>query len=307
LGRKSEKVGRFFQLLAICGIDFVSKFVSLGTFSLENVVKDAKIIEEELPHWETHRSVIDEVRNEFVKLVSIVSMNFGKKILFIFFDDLDRCLPDDTIKLLEAIKNLFVAKSEKGEIANVIFISGINTSIAKFFTQNHYGLSGKRTDDAINYFRKIFNLTFNIPYPVTIYDFIEKYLDELGIDKIIGDIDFVKIVEEELKYFNINSIRKFQNIVNNYLVASTMNTIASAQEKKVILYILILKELSYEAYQKIKGFAVRYPSEVFEILLSHKIKQLNLTSHEQFYIDRLLREYYHSPLQPFKLIVEYLI
>ena len=48
-------------------------------------------------------------------------------------DDLDRCLPDRALELLESIKNLFVVDN-----ADVIFISGIDTDVVKKFINQKY-------------------------------------------------------------------------------------------------------------------------------------------------------------------------
>jgi len=121
LGKKSENVGRFFELLAVSGIDFVSRVISNGCLSAEMVEKNAELLEKEMPKWETHHDMIDEIKNEFVKLTNIISFKHKNKPLFIFLDDFDRCFPDDTIKLLEAIKNLFLAKSDGDKMATTIF------------------------------------------------------------------------------------------------------------------------------------------------------------------------------------------
>lgn len=97
------------------------------------------------------------MKKEFSGLIQAVSQQNNGKPVILFFDDLDRCLPDKTIQLLEAVKKMFVAPD-----TNVIFICGIDIRIAKQFIKEHY--KGIGENFAINYFRKIFNLTLSMPY-----------------------------------------------------------------------------------------------------------------------------------------------
>ncbi len=313
---RGQKIGWFFKLLSVSSIDFVSRVISNGGLSLEIVNKNAELIEKELPNWRTFQNIVDEIRNEFVDLVRKIVSPHKNKPLFIFIDDFDRCLPDDTIKLLEAIKNLFVAKNEKGDIANAIFIGGINTEIAKFFIQSHYRLSRERKNDAISYFRKIFNLTLHIPYSVMIEELVGTYLEDLEVEQVIGDINFVRVISEEGRYFNVTSIRQYQNILNNYTVVTKLNAVKSVHEKKAIFYMLILKELSYDTYQKMKRLIMSNPQMLFEWFYNDRqhisqSRQWGWDETQKSYLHRFLdhigKNHISKTINPFQLLTEYLI
>lgn len=70
----------------------------------------------------------------------------------IFIDELDRCRPDFSIKLLETIKHVF-------DVPNLSFVLVANTSILKASIQHHYG----KDVDAEGYLDKFIGFKFTLP------------------------------------------------------------------------------------------------------------------------------------------------
>jgi predicted KAP-like P-loop ATPase len=130
-----------------------------------------------------------------------------EKPVVIFFDDLDRCLPEDAIQLLEALKNLFVTPKCRS-----IFVCGIDNRVAKQFIRKHY--SDIEETFAINYFRKIFNLTVSMPTSSKLYELLLKYTKELFVwpdlqVEALADMVYTRGVQVEM-----SSVRKYLNVVN---------------------------------------------------------------------------------------------
>jgi len=77
-----------------------------------------------------------------------------KGVLVIFIDDLDRCLPEKTVQVLEAIK-LFLDKP------GCVFVLGADVSLVYQAVREHYkSVAGYRADD---YIEKIIQLRFSLP------------------------------------------------------------------------------------------------------------------------------------------------
>ncbi len=95
--------------------------------------------------------------------------------LIIFVDDLDRCLPEKAIELLEAIK-LFL------NVKRTVFVLGLDKDIIQQGIEIYYRQSGVespiRGDD---YLEKIIQIPFHLPPPET--QFVQDYIKMLLEDK----------------------------------------------------------------------------------------------------------------------------
>jgi formylglycine-generating enzyme required for sulfatase activity len=114
-----------------------------------------KIYIEQIQFLEQFQNKFRELVNEYVKPNRFV----------IFVDDLDRCLPEKAIGVLEAIK-LFL------DAENCVFILGLDQEvIARSIEMKYRGLGSKQTGDnqthftveGVHYLEKIIQLPFQIP------------------------------------------------------------------------------------------------------------------------------------------------
>jgi formylglycine-generating enzyme required for sulfatase activity len=76
--------------------------------------------------------------------------------LVIFIDDLDRCLPEKTVQVLEAIK-LFLDKH------GCLFVLGADTRIVQDAVASHYKDTGITGESAGDYLEKVIQLRFELP------------------------------------------------------------------------------------------------------------------------------------------------
>ncbi|MCU0499997.1 MAG: KAP family NTPase, partial [Anaerolineae bacterium] len=140
----------------------------------------------------------------------------------IFVDDLDRCLPETTIKILENIKNyLTVHIKENGQkvAAPCVFVLAINPSVIYKGIQQKY--RGAEVDGR-EYLEKILSYTFYVPEPQV--DNIEKFLDSRISTIIVNNADretykreideFKRIIRDS----GFNNPRKLKRILNRYLL-----------------------------------------------------------------------------------------
>jgi predicted KAP-like P-loop ATPase len=229
--------------------------VTNNNLSLEGIKGSLESTEKvQLPSYEKYENTIEAIKKEFVALIDSISKKHNKKPVVIFFDDLDRCLPDDSIQLLEALKNLFVTKGSK-----CIFICGIDTRIAKQFISTHY--NGIEEMFAINYFRKIFNLTISMPFSSNIYDILLRYIKEQyewEDPQEEKNKSLAKMVNEAGLQAEIYSLRKYLNIIDNFNAFLKFNpNYEFILGKDFIVHLLVLKEAWQPIYEALIQSALK--------------------------------------------------
>jgi hypothetical protein len=254
--KKTKKSGKkILRVLLEAGLDVGLKMVTKNNLSLQGIKGSSESTEkEQLPSYEKYENTIEAIKKEFVALIDRISKKNKNNPVVIFFDDLDRCLPDDSIQLLEALKNLFVTKGSK-----CIFICGIDTRIAKQFISTHY--NGIEEMFAINYFRKIFNLTVSMPFSSNIYDILLKYIKEqYEWEDPEGEktAALAKMVTEGGLQAEIYSLRKYLNIIANFNAFLEFNPDYDFNpEMDFIVHLLVLKEAWQPVYEELIQSALK--------------------------------------------------
>jgi iron(II)-dependent oxidoreductase len=156
---------------------FQLKFGGLGAeigFKL-----DPKAYAQESP-FKTHTAFFDHFSEAFVRLMAAWVHHTGKpsKIdektgaLVVFIDDLDRCLPEKTMQVLEAIK-LFLDKD------GCVFVLGAHTEVIQKAVTKIYQDAGLSDENASDYLEKIIQLRFELP-PLD-EDQMEIFVTEQGL------------------------------------------------------------------------------------------------------------------------------
>ena len=94
--------------------------------------------------------------------------------IVLFIDDLDRCLPEITLEVLEAIK-LYLA------IPQIMFVVGLDREVVDGVVVKHYETHGLGKDKARQYLDKIFQVEIQIPPSERqMEDFLEKQIAALN-------------------------------------------------------------------------------------------------------------------------------
>ena len=123
----------------------------------------AGIQRERLKVFREHVTSLEQFQQEFGRLVSDLVVGPGKKLI-VFVDDLDRCLPEKAVEVLEAIK-LFL------DVDGCIFLLGIDHQVIARGVEIRYRELGLQKDgeerrdliDGKKYLEKIIQLPFHIP------------------------------------------------------------------------------------------------------------------------------------------------
>jgi hypothetical protein len=241
------------------------RIITKGTFTL----KDFKIsftAGKAPPSFSSmnYQDVIKTIEKEFGELILAISRHHEHKPVIIFVDDLDRCLPIDVIHFLEALKNLFITPGSK-----VIFICGIDTQIAKQFIAEYYHRSEEAF--AINYFRKVFNLTLSMPYSSKIKALLLQYIIntvyEWDDPQHSRAESLAKMVYTRGLQTQIYSIRKYLDIITNFYTFMKFNPNYEFQSSNdFVTNLLIIKEAWQPLYESLITEALKERSNMEELI-----------------------------------------
>jgi len=154
--------------------------------------------------------------NEFEStLQSWIKRYIGKnERLVIFIDDLDRCMPEVALEVLEALK-LYL------NIERLIFVVGVAPNVVNALVQNHYDNHGVPKVESANYLAKM----FQVEVPVSAdYKQIESFLDDLlkgaGVWKMLA-AEHQTILRDCLRKLSRVNPREVKRMVNEVLICGT--------------------------------------------------------------------------------------
>jgi len=123
----------------------------------EDVSDVAKAFQRDLiVHHQSQLRHIEQFQDQFAKLVK---KHFAGQRLVIFVDDLDRCLPEKAIEVLEAIK-LFL------DVKGCVFVLGIDYEVITRGLEAKYkeiASDGQSPEFSRHYIEKLIQLPFNLP------------------------------------------------------------------------------------------------------------------------------------------------
>lgn len=185
-------------------------------------------------------SSLDEY-NEYKKLLNdfktalrseaIIGESYKPKVIIV--DELDRCRPNFSIEVLEAIKHIF-------DIENIIFVFFINKTQLEKSVHNMYG----EIEKSESYLKKFFDLEFNLP-KIQFTEFINQfYKEHANTDYWFTDntINYEKFYENlfllMFKEFNLSvTVREFKKLFNKYQIL--LNTLKDYEKESFPLVILL--------------------------------------------------------------------
>ena len=263
-----KDIGIFAMSLLTVGMDAIAQALTNKIISYKNI---GEIVENmsNICKSNSKGKYIDPIKiiqDDFVKLTKLAMNKYQSKSLIIFLDDLDRCLPENAVKLLEMLKNLFVIKGAK-----VVIISGIDISIArKFIQKRYYDLS---PDFATNYFKKIFNLTIDIPAISNsrLKNYLSSYIRYIfNEEENKSIINLEEITALTVNLFNIsgiNSIRRILMILNQLYVFKKTKPQNQDLNDNIILPLLFLKEVWSSFFSDISEKAKKYHNSSLKVFL----------------------------------------
>ena len=153
-----------------------------------------------------HKHVSDYLKEELDNIKN-------KHRLMIFIDDLDRCIPDRALEILESIKTFF-------DIEGIIYVIGMDPATIDDIIHTKYGENSKI--DGLDYLQKIVQLPFQIPLwsDNDLTDAINEMTKTTGLPKDVTE----KLLEhEEIKDLIIKSAklnpRNIKRFINSLVLS----------------------------------------------------------------------------------------
>ncbi len=220
---------------------------------LQSIKEHSSEIEKSLSKWTDE---IRALRNSFKKLLEVYAKEFPFKkertanddVRFvILIDDLDRCLPETVVEILEKIKNFL-------SVDKCIFVLALNPRVVyQGIRVKYHGLDVNGRE----YLEKILNYSFYVPEPDS--EHIELYCRR-SLEKLVGEADregfsgYFDRFGQILCDSHFSNPRKIKRILNHFLFFLKLNelTIKNYHLPNIIRLIIL---------------AEYYPS-VFELFLN---------------------------------------
>jgi len=173
----------------------------------------------------------------------------------VFIDDLDRCEPENVLKLLSAIK-LFFTFGKK-----TIFFCGIDKKAVTEAVKTKYGEVVKANE----YLEKVFDISFTMPQTYNIFKLVNFYFNKEYSDVHGNKVDLSSEITTFFKELHFTNPRRIKKILNKYLLIQNLlknkevktsvklpNIITENSgtlfETYLTLYLLILKEFENDIF-----------------------------------------------------------
>jgi len=197
-------------------------------------------------HFKNSIKVKNALRHDFETVIGECLQDGGKLVVFI--DDLDRCLPENTIEILEAIK-LFL------DVSKCIFVIGVEKEVIEKGIEVRY--KSKEQELPIRgeeYIEKIIQIPFTLP-PIRDKD-MAAFIENLGIGR--QEKGYAKIV---LKVTGCTP-RKVKRFLNaSRIRRAIVERIGEGIEPDLSVKLFVFKYVFPEFYEDV----VEYPYLLYDL------------------------------------------
>ena len=145
LSKKTGKLGTFASIVKAI-FNAIPKFQDEHSFNDNEKISDFK----------SYSSLLAEVKDNLNRLTASNICKGKQTKLIILVDEIDRCLPDEQLKILERLHHLF-------DVQNCAVICAINKGAIAINFKTKYGNDGEE------YLRKFFDFSFKLPPESAVY------------------------------------------------------------------------------------------------------------------------------------------
>lgn len=180
---------------------------------------------------------MNRFESEFKRLVDEY---VGDGYMVVFIDDLDRCLPENAIEVMEALK-LYLDK------ANCIFVIGVEPSIIEAAISLRYGANSNLS--ASMYLEKIIQLPIAVPRVRTQggLKLISSDSDAFSFDQPEQQEQFSQLIKIGM---DLNP-RRMKRFANAYIVALSGAPGCTAEDRLVLAKILLIQMRFPDFYREL--------------------------------------------------------
>lgn len=164
-------------------IGFIAKLIK----EISEVISDLKNVslvtdtkDNQLAIFKSYKSLLYEIKELLNRLTEKVLVSKEQTKLIILVDEIDRCLPDEQLKVLERLHHLFAVK-------NCAVIVTMNQACVAKTVETIYGIDG------YEYLRKFFNFTFRLDTSAN------EYLKNL-LGEYINSLEKIQVSKEKVAF-----------------------------------------------------------------------------------------------------------
>lgn len=241
-GFEPSKFKKLFSVFSMSLSDIFLKLATGSLLSVKDVTDFEKYADENFFKYSKYIDKVAEAKKEFQDLISQIIKKKEKEKTVIFIDELDRCNPENAIKLLESIKNFF-------NVDGCIFVILVDDEILTSYIDKKYE---ETKMDGYMYLDKIVNTKFGIPKIPQ--DKIKNLSREFDTDERFFSLSSkfnnarkISRIYEKIQLYN-EGMEKFENNQRNLIEPKILPHEMKGSETKVCYYTTILL---YEGYPKL--------------------------------------------------------
>lgn len=236
---KEKKQGKLINL-------FASSIKLFADVALRNTIripfKDAK------KFFESSIEIKSTLRSDFK---TSIDESLQNRRLVVFIDDLDRCLPEKTIEIIEIIKNFL-------DVPKCIYVIGVAKEVIEQLIEVRYKSKGQEIPNiGKDYMEKIIQIPFTLP-PIK-EENMEKFINKLNI--VGKEKGYVKIVAKS----SGSNLRKVKIFLNTLRVRQSIAKIAGLKiNPELFAKFFVMEYVFPEFYRyvvKYKGQKILYKLE----------------------------------------------
>lgn len=147
-------------------IGFIAKIIK-DIFEVIPDLKNVSLVSDtknnQLEIFKSYKSLLNQIKELLNKLTEKVFVSNEQTKLVILVDEIDRCLPDEQLKVLERLHHLF-------DVKNCAVIVAMNQACIAQTVRTTYGIDG------YEYLRKFFDFTYRLR--ISANEYLKKLFDE---------------------------------------------------------------------------------------------------------------------------------
>lgn len=211
--------------------------LTLSVIDLDDMLKRseilAKTLELDKEKWVDH---IKEFQNTFSQFITSVLKKSKSEKLVVVIDDLDRCLPENTVRLLEAIKNFLF-------IENVLFVLALDNRIVSEMIEQKYGLHMGYGQE---YLMKIIPYHIDLPVP-PLEKVVEDFLLDHGLSLEQREINWIASF---CKRF-VPETRRLKHLLSSFFIKCKVRSVSLEEETPQIIRYLFLATYLQTTFPKL--------------------------------------------------------
>ena len=160
----------------------------------------------------TEKAYLNDFENSFEQWVDETLS--GNKRMVIFIDDLDRCMPQVALRVLEALK-LYL------NVPKLIFVVGVDKNVINPLVKNHYDKLGLDKYKSDNYLAKMFQTEVTVgPSENQVDEYLKYHLDNIAYFKEEYLLDWqIDLFKELINNLADRNPREVKRLINSAVMS----------------------------------------------------------------------------------------